>query len=110
MKESGRKLPLSFCMPELVVLRVHGRPAPDLVSNKPELRRNGVNVPDLPGVPRVSLGEAALRFQDRGECSAKVSIKEGRLSLDKRLKVVKEVPRHAIDREFLKPRWLVELD
>ena len=66
--------------------------------------------PISPVFPGVALGEGALRPQDRGECPAKVSIQEGRLRLNKGCKIVKEVPRHAVDREFLKPSWHVKLD
>jgi hypothetical protein len=42
-KESGRFFRLSFCRSELVVIRVHGSPAADFVSDKPELRRDAVD-------------------------------------------------------------------
>jgi hypothetical protein len=51
-----------------------------------------VYISDLPGVSGVALGKGALRPQDRGECSANVSMEEGRLSLNKGLKIVKEMP------------------
>jgi predicted deacetylase len=81
-----------------------------LISYKPELRRNSADVADLSGVSGAALGEGALGAQDRGECSANVPIQEGRLRLNKGCKIVEEVPRHAVDREFLKPGWQVELD
>jgi hypothetical protein len=69
-----------------------------------------VDVPDVPGFSRVALGEGTLRSQNRGECSAKVSTEKGRLSLDKGHEIVKEVSRHAVDRDFLKPSRHVKVD
>jgi hypothetical protein len=62
-KESGT-LPLFFCAPELVVLRVHGGPAADLVADEPQVRWDAVYVSDLPGVSGVAPGKGALRPQD----------------------------------------------
>jgi hypothetical protein len=109
-KRAGVFPALFILLPGLVVLRVHGGPTADLISNKPELRRNAVYVADLPGVSGVALGEGALGTQDRGKGSAKVSFEEERLSLNNGRKIVKEVTCHTVNREFLKPSWRVELD
>jgi len=84
-------LPLPFLLAEvLVVLRVHGGPAAYLVTDQPEVRRDAIDVADLPGVARVALGEGTLCSQNRGECPAKVPIEEVRLSLNTGLKIVEE--------------------
>ena len=59
----------------------------------------GGSVADLPGVSGVALGEAALRPEDRSEGSIEISVEQGRFRFDEGLKVVEEVPRHAVDKK-----------
>jgi len=91
------------------VLRVHGGPATDLVSDKPELRRHDVDVADLPGVSGVARREAALRAEDGGKGSMEIAVETGRFGLHERRKVVEEVPRHAINRQSAKQYGAIEL-
>jgi antitoxin (DNA-binding transcriptional repressor) of toxin-antitoxin stability system len=60
-KESGTLSRSVVVFAELVVLRVHGGPAADLVAHKPQLRRDAVDISDLAGVARIARGKAALR-------------------------------------------------
>jgi hypothetical protein len=91
---------------ELVVLRVHGGPAADLVSDEPQLRRDAV--PDLAGVARIARGKAALCPDDRGEGSIEVAVEQRSFGFNERPKVVEEMPRHTVDRQPPKHNARVE--
>src|SRR2546425_6475190 len=65
-KESGGFSRSLVVFAELVVLRVHGGPAANLVAHKPQLRRHAVDIPDLAGVARIARGKVALCPEDRG--------------------------------------------
>jgi len=63
-------LPLPFLLAEvLVVLRVHGGPAAYLVTDQPEVRRDAIDVADLPDVAR-----AKVHFVLRIEASARLGV------------------------------------
>ena len=89
--------PLSFCFCDLVVLRVHGSPAVDLVPDEPQLRRNPVDISDLAGVARIAGGKAALCPEDRGKGSIEIAVEKSCFGFNKGRQVVEEMPRHAID-------------
>src|SRR5439155_15981152 len=65
-----------FCVRELVVLRVHSGPAADFVPDKPQLRRDAVDIPDLTRVARITCRKAALRPQDGSEGSIEVAVEK----------------------------------
>jgi hypothetical protein len=93
-----------------VVLRVHGGPAADRVSHEPEFRRDGVDIADLAGVPRIALGPGALRLQDRGKRPIDIAVEERRFSFGTGRKVVEEVPRHPVHRESSEGDMLCEIN
>jgi hypothetical protein len=64
--------------------------------------------PVFPGSPSAKV-HFALRIEESAGLT-NGSIEEGRLSLSKGLKIVEEMPSHAVDRQFLKRSRHVKLD
>src|SRR5216684_486373 len=96
-KESGSSSRSLVVFADLVVFRVHGGPAADLVADEPQLRRDLVDISDLAGVVRIARGEAALCSEDRGEGSIEVAAKGRSFGFNEWPKVVEEMPCHAVD-------------
>jgi hypothetical protein len=94
-KEGGAIHPLCS---RLVVFRVHGGPAADFVADEPQLRGNGIDVPDFAPVAGIALCESDLGGEETPESAAEIPVVE-RLccGLGKRLQVIVEVPGHPVD-------------
>jgi len=100
-KERAREIfsPTLFLRRTLVILRVHGRPAADLVPDEPEFRRDAVDIADLSGIAGIALGKTALRLEDRGQRLVEVAVEESGLAVYERLQIIEEVPGHTVHRE-----------